>query len=96
MELPSNMLEEGDLPDKTKSHEELKTSESALSIGQEDVNGIILEFIQPHQSKMFDAKPLVYCTICYMEVNEVLILKCEHYFCKDCTVAYLDNLISTR
>lgn len=29
-------------------------------------------------------------------MSEVLRLKCEHFFCKDCTVAYLDNLISTR
>jgi hypothetical protein len=31
-----------------------------------------------------------------MEIQEILKLKCEHYFCKECTIAYLDNLISSR
>lgn len=45
---------------------------------------------------MFEPQILEYCSICYMEVAEVLRLKCEHFFCRECTVAYLDNLISTR
>ncbi|CDW84403.1 ibr domain containing protein [Stylonychia lemnae] len=48
--------------------------------------------LHTEQSEMF-------CTICYCDLVQsefIQINGCQHQFCKDCVIGYLDNLISTR